>query len=320
MVCRMTTMREKHTSTPTHSAPPLADLRALLCDELARRCRTNPQYSMRAFAKSLGLSHSLLSMVIAQKRPISRKLALNLADRLNLDPSQRRNLIQTHASPKSARKSRVTDWHQVELDTFNVVCDWYHYAILSLLELPDAKFEQRWIAGRLSISQTEAKLAMERLARLGLVREVNGRWKQAVAQLRTDNVVSTATTRQFHRQLLQRALHSLDNDPFERRVFAAMTMAVNDTCVPTARIRIDELKANLTQELEEGFGAPNHVYKLLIQFVPVTSASVIEASLTENTSEPRRTPPSEDTVKESKRKQPKVNSARRNKETTNENT
>ncbi len=247
---------------------PASNLQAMLCDELARRCRTNPHYSMRAFARSLGISHSLLSMIMARKRAISKSAAKKILDNLNIDPVTAHKLLNALADKKI--NSIASDTHQIDLDLFTVVCDWYHYAILSLLDIPSAEFDRNWIARKLNITVTEAKLAMDRLQRLGLVEQKNGVWKQSVAPIRTDNVITTAATRQFHKQLLQKAVTSLEHDPFEKRVFASMTMSVNKKCVPYARKRIDELRDQLTQELEAMSPTTTDVYELLVQFFPLT--------------------------------------------------
>jgi hypothetical protein len=251
---------------------PEPSLHMMLCDELARRCRTNPHYSMRAFARSLRISHSLLSMIMARKRAISQAAAKKILAGLSVDPVLSQKILSRLANNKSgrAKSGAETSWHNVDLDLFTVICDWYHYAILTLLSLPKAEFDRNWIARRLNITVTEAKLAMDRLQRLGLVEEKNGRWIQAVAPLRTDNTNSTAATRQFHKQLLQKALLSLEQDPFERRVFASMTMAVNKSCVPYARKRIDEMRDELTEELEAQSQTSTDVYELLVQFFPLT--------------------------------------------------
>ena len=189
--------------------------RQLLQSELARRCDKNPGYSQRAFARALGISHTVLSLVLSGKRPLSKGAIIKVADALALDPTERERLVS------SRRKAVVAlpiapgpeDTRWLSLDSFAVISDWYHLAILSLLELPRAKFEARWIAARLGISQVQAKLAVERLKRLGLVeRTGQGRWKQAGKPIRMDNALSTAATRKYHRQLLEKAVESLEND------------------------------------------------------------------------------------------------------------
>jgi uncharacterized protein (TIGR02147 family) len=161
----------------------LSNPKQLLQAELARRCAKNPKYSLRAFAKSVGISHTVLSLVMSGKRRLSKKASLKLAEALALDPEQKSLLALSASHPRSSleapsRSAAQLRFHQLSLDTFSVVSDWYHLPILSLLDLPGARFEARWISKALSISQLEAKLAIERLQRLGLVeKRRNGRWK-----------------------------------------------------------------------------------------------------------------------------------------------
>src|SRR4051812_2340511 len=111
---------------------------AFLKSELSKRCERNPRYSLRAFARSLGVSHTVLSLVLAGKRPLARKSALRISERLELDPTQKATFLQ-FGDPGPRFQAQ-----QLSLDQFALIADWYHYAILSLLELPRARFEAAW--------------------------------------------------------------------------------------------------------------------------------------------------------------------------------
>ena len=58
------------------------------------------------------------------------------------------------------KKVRGTQYVQLTLDHFSVISEWYHFAILSLAETQDFKSYPAWIAGRLGISQKDAKAAV----------------------------------------------------------------------------------------------------------------------------------------------------------------
>jgi uncharacterized protein (TIGR02147 family) len=244
------------------------DGRTLLRQELARRCEKNRGYSLRAFARALGVSHTYLSLVLAGKRKVTSRLAATLVEALSLGPDQARALTRK-ARAKATPASVAFPAHQVSLDTFALISDWYHYAILSLLELPGSRFEPKWIAARLGISEVQAKLAMECLSRLGLVEERGGRVRQAGKPIKIENTVSTAASRKFHKQILEKALESLENDPMDVRDFSAMTFAMDPAQVPQALKRIRAFRRSLMQELEAE-GTPRRVYKLSVQLFPVS--------------------------------------------------
>lgn len=247
----------------------------LLQTELARRCERNPRYSLRSFAKSLGISHTVLSLVLNGRRPLSKKAVFKVADALELDPVRRQSLLERRrigGPDGSPLPTHDDEFRALSLDTFAIVSDWHHYAILSLLELPGARFEARWISARLGISRMQAKLAIERLARMGLVApDAGGRWRQTGKPLRVESSVSTAATRKFHRQIIGKALDSLENDLGELRDFTSMTFTMDPALVPHAKERIRGFRRKLVRELESK-GSPKRVYNFCLQLYPVSTA------------------------------------------------
>jgi hypothetical protein len=237
---------------------------ALAREALAERCRNNPQYSMRAFARATGISHTVLSLVLSGKRRFSKRAVRQLADFLELDPAQTERLEAARSAKPAPR-----EYEDLSLDTFQLISDAYHYAILSALELPNAKWDAKWLAKNLSISPVQAKLAMERLERLELVETKNGKTRQTGKPLQVDNARSTIATRTFHKQLLDKAKESLENAPFEARDLSSTTLAMDASQIPYAKKRIREFRRQLAAELE-AMGKPNAVFHLAVQIFPVT--------------------------------------------------
>lgn len=64
--------------------PAVKNYRMLLRRELGSRLETNSHYSMRAFARDLGMSHSALTEVLHEKKGLSSVKATEIAKRLKL--------------------------------------------------------------------------------------------------------------------------------------------------------------------------------------------------------------------------------------------
>jgi transcriptional regulator with XRE-family HTH domain len=64
------------------------DLRTRLRTELDLRQHTNPRYSLRAFARSLGTHHSTLSRIIESRRRLTPRSIRSLCEALGLTPRQ----------------------------------------------------------------------------------------------------------------------------------------------------------------------------------------------------------------------------------------
>jgi len=250
-------------------------IRGLILNDFAKRCSRNPRYSMRRYAQSLGISHALLSLVLNGKRKPSRELALRTAERLGIgrDELALHFPIGASQSLNPAPKAEDSVFIRLSLEEYALISDWYFYAILSLLEIREAKWEARWIAGRLSISESQAVSAMQLLERHRIVeRRRNGRWKQSSRPIKVENTVSTEVTRKAHRQLLEKALESLENDPIAVRDFSYCTFSMDENLVPLALKEIRQFRRQLMKKLE-GKGRASHVYELCVQLFPVSKGS-----------------------------------------------
>lgn len=57
------------------------------------RKEKNPRYSLRAFARSLGVSSGQLSEILSGKRPLSHKLARRISTSMSLGEAESKNLL-----------------------------------------------------------------------------------------------------------------------------------------------------------------------------------------------------------------------------------
>jgi uncharacterized protein (TIGR02147 family) len=224
----------------------------------------NASFSLRAYARQLGISPTQLSMVISGKRPLTAKVALKLADHLQLSPYEKERLLtEVHATRVSAPRRTILDE-----DQFRAIAEWYHFAILSLSQLEDAKSDPKWIARRLNIDSLTARDAFERLKRLGLIEESRGKFRQTTHPIRTTNDVPSAAIRKHHKQNLHLAAEKLDSVEVDRREYASLTIAIDPERLPRAKEMIRRFKEDLGRHLEAG--RKSQVYTLSMQLFPVT--------------------------------------------------
>lgn len=103
-----------------------------LSEELRRRMSSNPQYSLRAFARSLGVSAGELSEVLRQRRRLSLKSALKIAAVMALSPAETKQLLHlsqieksrdmgTTAPPETG--AQILHQKQLTQDTFRLISE-----------------------------------------------------------------------------------------------------------------------------------------------------------------------------------------------------
>ncbi len=243
--------------------------RSILIQELGRRKTKNRHYSMRAFARDLGLSVTVLSEVLANKRRFSPKNAMQVDEKLALAPALARRLSQ--ASREQATPDPEEDrYFQIQDDIFATISDWYHFAIMSLARLPRNQTSPQWIANRLGISAFEAEAAVARLQRLGLLSIDEGRLVRTEKSLQTTTDVPSSALRKFHRQHLQLAEVALERVPVHLRDITSVTLAVDPQFMSLAKPLIQRFRKQMERLARSE--TPKEVYTLAIQFYPLTQS------------------------------------------------
>jgi Ni,Fe-hydrogenase I small subunit len=232
--------------------------------QFTERCKRNARYSLRAFAKSLDIDASSLSQILGAKRPLSKKAMLSICEKLSATPKDLGSfgLVQSN-------QNFDDDSMQVSVDTFSVMADWYHYALLELTYVSGFKADPKWIAKKLSISVEEAKTATERLKRLGLLFEENGSLIKSSKFLTNQSSVNTSGAhRELQKQVITKALLAVEECPAEQKDITSMTMAIDVSNLDKARDVIRKFRRELCALLEEG--DQSQVYNLGIQLYPIS--------------------------------------------------
>jgi uncharacterized protein (TIGR02147 family) len=253
------------------------EFRQLLQHELVERCRKNPQYSLRSFAKSLNVSPSALSSMLSGKRTITKKSKekLGLALGLSLADVEKYKSADFGVSAESANSAILNNLkiQQLTLDSFALISDWYHYAILELMKVKDFTSDTTWVSKTLGISKSEANIAIERLLRLGLIElDKKGQWKDR-SEGYSSNInqnLTSAGSKKLQKKILEQSITALEELPTSERNHTSMTFAMNPDLLPEAMQEIARFRRKFCTQLEQK-AKPERVYQLSISLFPVSN-------------------------------------------------
>ena len=211
-----------------------AELITLLKNRFVELQTRNSSYSFRAFSKKLGIGASTLSMVLSGHRQCSKKLAIQIADRLLLDPIERASVLSQYAPGAKRVKKRKPDhliqYLKITADQYAAYSDSFHVAILNLLHLKNFKNDALWIARRIGATPPVARAALERLKRLEMIVEDDqGKLSRNHPSYRTTDDVANLSLKKAHFQQLDVLRNSLEGDPLEERDFSMLTFVVQQS-------------------------------------------------------------------------------------------
>lgn len=153
-------------------------------------------------------------------------------------------------------------------DSFSLIADWYHFAILELLQIPSAQAESSWISKKLSISRQQAEDALKRMVRLGLLKKTDSGLEVTNENNATTNDVPSEAIRSFHLQILQKAITALTS-PAEAREISSSLLAFDPAELAAAKQMIRQFRRNFSKK----FGAKranSSVFALCTQFFSLT--------------------------------------------------
>lgn len=264
--------------TPKTIEPDLEqmDFRNFLQRTLVQRCKSNPSYSLRAYARALGVDSSYISKLLNGKRDISPKVVQRLAPKLGLSPEQIRKISKTKKELKNGEQvvsasALQANYTQVTEDIFQLISDWYHYAILELVTVEGFRSEPKWISNMLGIKVPEVNDALERLFRLGMLKK-SERGSYIIVPKNHSTIgtqYTTAALKKMQEQVLSMAIGALQETPIEERDQSAMTMAIDSDLLPEAKEKIKKFRRELCDFLQTG-RKTDRVYHMSLSLYPIS--------------------------------------------------
>lgn len=261
-------MEIKNTETET---------RTWLAQLLESKTKKNPQFSLRAFARLVDVNPAVLSRVLSGKRKMTFNLAVRIADALVLGPEERERLYSFYLSHEtSGNVDEVKREKELSIDCFNAMKEWYHYGITQLLYIDEFREDYKWMARMLGISELEVKLAVDRLLRLEILdRDERGQLYRTSTHLSTTTDIASAGIRHFQKQILEKAIHSLENDDIHERDITSITVAINEDKMKEVKAEIKKFRMRMSEFMGEG--EKTRVYNLGIHLIPLTKSTKGEA-------------------------------------------
>lgn len=250
----------------------------VLRNELLKRQRQNKSYSLRAFARFLDLNSAELSMILRSQRGMTKEKAERVCDRLELSPIDRESFFQSIKNRKkknddNSDNSLATykERNSIKLDEsyFEIISEWEHFAILSLMDNKDFASDLNWISNRLNLTISRLNRCIKNLENCGLIINKNGHLSKSYTDYKTTEDVISPALRKSHKEALELAGEKLISIPTESRDYSSRTLSIKVTDLPKAKELIREFRNKFAEMIDSQEG--EEVYQLNLQFMPLTN-------------------------------------------------
>lgn len=259
--------------------------------------------SYRGFARAAGLgAPNYLKLVIDGKRNLSKEMAGRFAAacRLNAESTEYFELLvafnqaDTDAErnvlhERLSRFARFRSAQRLDVAQHEYHSSWFIPVVRELVSCPGFNEDAAWIAAQLqpAISEKEALHALDVLERLGLLeRGENGQLVQASRAVTTGQQASGLHIRNYHAEVLQRAVRAMHELPAEERYISALTLSGSAATWAEVMRRVIAFRQELVA-LCDADPAPSRVIQLNLQLFPLTR-SIAERPAGDAALQPRR--------------------------------
>jgi len=259
----------------------------LLAAAYKSKLSVNPTFSMRAWARKLGLaSNATLSLMLSGKRSIPRKYIPIFVSELGLS-SQEAIYFESLVELQKARGSRARSFYLeraqilrpknapsfVELESLRTLSHPLHMALLEMCELrnfsPDSKTIRKRLREPVSVRDIEDMI--ERLIGLGLLKESKtGQLQKTHKAISTRPDVVDAGSREYHRKVAMLAAVAIDEQALDEREFNGYAINVQRSALPKAKKLIRRFIEEFSGEVEADPGDGEETYQLNLQFFSLT--------------------------------------------------
>ncbi len=258
------------------------DYRRMLKGEFDHRRRNNPAYSLRSYARDLYLSPSRLSEVLNGKGDLSPSTLLDVGAKLGIPKNEVLALQAAHVFRTAAENSAIhisakgylesyqyqRKFSQLTDETYKILSDWYHFAILSAMELEMYDGTVDFLARVLKLEVNIVQEALERMEKQNMVAVNDGAYCATGEIFTTSNDVSSDALKVSHRQNFELAGKSLDEVDVLLRDITSATICIDIDRLPEAKKMIKEFRRNMCHFLEAG--KKHAVFNFNIQLHPIS--------------------------------------------------
>lgn len=257
------------------------DARAFISDQI-NQLKELGNYSTRSFAREIGLgSPDYIRRIIVGERKISEEIAGKLAKAFGLSGVEAqffKKLVHFTQAKTETEKSYI--WKQLDTlrekkdvrkfsyENYRFYHNWKISVLMEGLKSQWSRSTMSEIASELGVSTKEIEDHLNALKELKILEGTDGNWTVTQGLVQSEQETESQLVRGFHRTMLKKAAHSLDELPTEQRKFYNLTFSMPASKVKLAAEEIFKFLEDFNLRYGQDSTA-DAIYNLSLQFFPL---------------------------------------------------
>lgn len=257
------------------------DYRTILKREFETRKLRRPAYSIRAFARDIGVSGSRLCAVMSGRYGLSASTAKLISSKLHYTTQQTSyfvDLVESkHSRTKLGREQALKRvkaisvpevFEQISESQSDILGKWFYAAVLEIISSQNI-FEPTKIARHLRLSIDEVNEGIQVLLRLGVLKKVGKKFEAQNEFLIANGSRSKSIFKKFHNEVLDQVKIAIIEKPLESRKNISTIFSLDCDRLDSARDWLDQMHKQFIKEFGAK-GSHNAVMALGVHLIPVS--------------------------------------------------
>lgn len=261
------------------------DYRQYLSDYYQEQKRSNPNFSLRFFAKKAQFaSHGLFKFLMEGKRNLSKKTLVKLSMALGFDKARAvyfENLVFFNQARDLQEKGLYYEklvqapggstFKGLQYAQLQIFRKWYTIAIREMINCKGFRISPDWIAGRFlpKLDPREASEALESLLSTGLVRKTANGIRTLDPDITTNDEIKSFLVMGYHDQMMKVAAWAQEGIPGPDRDISSACFSIRESDLPNLKKQLQLMRKELRNfAAKEGEG--ERVVQVNIQMFPLT--------------------------------------------------
>lgn len=232
----------------------------LLREQFELRKAKNSKYSIRSFANFLDIDQSLLTKVMNGQRSLSFEKTERCLEVLGITDTQK----------YLNKKFRKINFKTLEEATFEMISEWYYFAVLELFNLENFKVNPESVSKKMGFPLEQSFEILNRLEEYKFIDKDGDNYAILSHNTSWASFDTTSEARRTHQKnLLQKSIETIDEVPVDLRDHSSITLAINKSEMPAFKETIKEVRRQLMETFQKKEGY-DEVYQIQISFFPLS--------------------------------------------------
>ena len=238
----------------------------------------NPKYSLRAYARFLGMHPSSLSHVLKSQRKPTISQVQKIAKKLELGAKEQflfYGSLEYTINGMPLHQPNIDCDKLLDEDTyFNVLANWEYTAVMALINaLPKTKMlDNNLFQKKFNFKNMDVQKIIDDLILMELI-EINpetGYWQCTSKNFYSSQDITSRALRKFHKDNLAMAAEKLENVELELRDFSSRILSISPNKIGLAKQLIKNFRKSFEEIMSIGQDE-KEVFQISIQLYPLSN-------------------------------------------------